>query len=316
MTGKIHALCIEKNDFYLIPYVNDNSPAMTANEASTAAPKPGYSGGTMKMMPPLRGVRHIHILILLLLALSGCVKAPYTERSQFIIVSEQEEAELGAAAFDEIKKKSTLVTAAPDLDMIKRAGKRIAAAAHQPDYRWEFILIKEQTVNAFALPGGKVAFYTGILPFTGGEAGVAVVMGHEVAHALARHGAERLSQQEVVAVGQAALMAAVAGKSTAARDALSKAYGVGAQVGVLLPFSRTQESEADKIGLIIMAKAGYDPSTAVQFWKRMREHSGGKAPPEILSTHPNDEKRIKEIEAFLPVAMDIYRQTLAVSPVR
>ncbi len=248
------------------------------------------------------------LLLALLPLLPGCVKAPYTERTQFMIVSESEETQLGEASFEEIKKKSTLVTASPDLDAIKRVGKRIAAAADRPEYHWEFILIKDKAVNAFALPGGKVAFYTGILPITKDDAGIAVVMGHEVAHALARHGAERLSQQEIMAIGQTALMVAIAGKSPAAQDALLSAYGIGAQVGVLLPFSRTQESEADKIGLILMAKAGYDPRAAVLFWKRMDESSGGKAPPEFLSTHPSDKKRIKEIEDFLPVAMDIYRQ--------
>lgn len=248
------------------------------------------------------------LLLALLPFLPGCVRAPYTERAQFMIVSEPEEMQLGAASFDEIKKKSTLVTASPDLDAIKRVGTRIAAAAARPGYQWEFVLIKDKAVNAFALPGGKVAFYTGILPVTKDDTGIAVVMGHEVAHALARHGAERLSQQEMMAIGQTALMVAIAGKSPAAQDALLSAYGVGAQVGVLLPFSRTQESEADKIGLILMAKAGYDPRAAVLFWKRMDERSGGNAPPEFLSTHPGDKKRIKEIEEFLPVAMDVYRQ--------
>jgi len=249
------------------------------------------------------------VFFVLLLALAGCVRAPYTERAQFIIVSESEEAELGVTTFDEIKKTSTLVSSSPDLDAIKRVGRRIAAAAEKPEYRWEFILIKDKAVNAFALPGGKVAFYTGILPVTKDETGIAVVMGHEVAHALARHGAERLSQREIVAIGQTALMVAIAGKSPAAQDALLSAYGVGAQVGVLLPFSRTQESEADKIGLILMAKAGYDPRAAVSFWKRMEENFKGKAAPELLSTHPSDQRRIKEIEDFLPVAMDIYRQS-------
>lgn len=256
------------------------------------------------------------LFLALFLALSGCVRAPYTERAQFIIVSESEEAELGVATFDEIKRKSTLVSPSPDLDIIKRVGSRIAAAADKPGYRWEFILIKDKAANAFALPGGKVAFYTGILPVTKDEAGAAVVMGHEVAHALARHGAERLSQREIVSIGQTALMVAIAGKSPVAQDALLGAYGIGAQVGVMLPFSRTQESEADKIGLILMAKAGYDPRAAVLFWKRMDELSGGKASPELLSTHPNDQRRIKEIEDFLPVAMDIYRQGASGGTVR
>jgi metalloendopeptidase OMA1, mitochondrial len=256
----------------------------------------------------LRG--QIFLLILLVMALAGCVKAPYTERSQFIIVSEPEETQLGLTSFDDVKKTSTMVSSGPDLDMLKRVGKRIAEAADRPNYNWEFVLIQDKQVNAFALPGGKVAFYTGILPFTKDEQGAAVVMGHEVAHALARHGAERMSQQEVVAIGQTALMVAVAGKAPAAREALMSAYGVGANVGLLLPFSRTQESEADKIGLMLMAKAGYDPRAAVSFWKRMAENSDGKTQIELLATHPNDARRIKDIEEFMPVAMDVYRQNV------
>lgn len=250
------------------------------------------------------------LLIFFLLALSaGCVKAPYTEREQFIMMSRQEEIELGAAAFADIRKKSVTSSDPEENALLRRVGKRIAVAADQPDFNWEFILIDDKkTVNAFALPGGKVSFYTGILPICRDDIGVAVVMGHEVAHVLARHGAERMSQQRLFAIGQAALLAAVGGRDPATQEAVLNAYGIGAHVGVLLPYSRTQESEADKIGLILMAKAGYDPYAAVDFWKRMLEQSKGRKSFELLATHPGDEKRIREIEAFLPIAMEYYNR--------
>jgi predicted Zn-dependent protease len=227
-----------------------------------------------------------------------------------MLISEAQEVKIGEALFEKVKDKEKLSTDRKKVALLEKVGKRIAAAAEREDYDWEFILIKSKDVNAFALPGGKVAFYTGILPLTADETGIAVVMGHEVAHVLARHGAERLSQQEMLMLGQAALSVALNGRSPASRDAIFRAYGLGAQIGVMLPYSRTHEAEADKIGLILMAKAGYDPRAAVAFWKRMAENSKGKAPPEILSTHPSDERRIKEIEEFMPIAMEYYKEAM------
>lgn len=247
-------------------------------------------------------------LLVQFLFIWGCAQTPYTERQQLMLVSESDEDRIGAALFEKVKEEEKLSTNPVENALIEKVGKRIAAAADKPGYDWEFVLIKSDQSNAFALPGGKVAFYTGILPLTEDEAGVAVVMGHEVAHALARHGAERLSQQQILVIGQAALSIALSGQNPAAAEALMQAYGLGAQVGVLLPYSRTHEAEADKIGLILMAKAGYDPRAAVDFWKRMAEKSGGKSPPELLSTHPSDRRRIKEIEAFMPVAMQYYEE--------
>jgi len=242
---------------------------------------------------------------LALVILAGCATVPYTNRKQFSLVSPAQEDQLGAQAYEEAKKTSKLSTDAAATEMIKRVGKRVAAVAERPDFKWEFILIDDpKTPNAWCLPGGRVAFYTGILPITKDENGVAVVMAHEVAHALAHHGAERMSQQ--MAVGFLQDLAVQGGliKNQAALNAVNLAYGVG----VGLPHGRSQESEADRIGLILMAKAGYDPRTAIEFWKRMGAASGGGKPPEFLSTHPSDETRIKRIQEQLPEALQYYKQ--------
>ncbi|RME73589.1 MAG: M48 family peptidase, partial [Planctomycetota bacterium] len=176
------------------------------------------------------------------------------------------------------------------------------------NYDWEFRVIDApDTVNAFCLPGGKVAFYTGILPICQNEAGVAVVMGHEVAHALARHGAERISQSLVLNLGIAAISAA-ASKDPETREEIAAALGVGTALTIALPFSRKQESEADYIGLMLMAKAGYDPREAPKFWKRMEAASNGEQPPEFLSTHPSHERRIEDLEDAMPEAMEYYHE--------
>lgn len=258
--------------------------------------------------PTAKRNRVLYALLLSLLFICGCATAPYTERQQLMLISEEQEVKIGEALFAKVKEEEKTSADSEKAAILEKVGKRIAAAAQRPDYEWEFILIQSKDVNAFALPGGKVAFYTGILPLTVDETGIAVVMGHEVAHVLARHGAERLSQQEVLMLGQAALSVALTGRDPGARDAIFRAYGLGAQIGVMLPYSRTHEAEADKIGLILMAKAGYDPRAAVGFWKRMAENSKGNKPPEILSTHPGDERRIKEIEEFMPVAMQYYEE--------
>jgi predicted Zn-dependent protease len=196
--------------------------------------------------------------------------------------------------------------------MVRRVGERLAAAADKPDYKWEFNLIDDpKTVNAWCLPGGKVAVYSGILPVTQDENGLAVVLGHEISHALARHGAERMSQGLLAQLGGAALSVALANRPGETQQLAQQAYGAGAQVGVLLPFSRAQESEADHIGLILMAKAGYDPATAVGFWTRMSQQKGaggGGGLERYLSTHPPDVQRIKDIQRELPEAEKYYRR--------
>jgi predicted Zn-dependent protease len=250
-----------------------------------------------------------YICFLLLAAvLAGCATVPYTNRRQFNIVSDSEEYKMGLQAYQETLSKAKLSTDAQASAMVVRVGQRIAAAAERPDFDWQFKLIDEpKTVNAFCLPGGRVAVYTGILPLTENEEGLAVVMSHEVAHALAHHGAERMSQGELVNLGGAALQVGMANKDPAVQQQVMGAFGLGASVGVLLPFSRSHEAEADHIGLILMAKAGYDPRAAVPFWQRM-EAAGGQKPPEFLSTHPSDATRIKKIQAELPEALTYYKE--------
>lgn len=240
--------------------------------------------------------------------LAACATVPYTNRHQLNLVSEPEEAKLGQDAYADALKKSPVTTNADYQRRVREVGARIAKAADKPDYKWEFNALQGKEVNAWCLPGGKVAFYEAIMPICGDDNGIAVVMGHEVAHALAHHGAERMSQgmgAEIVAQ----IISVGLGKSDpAVQKGVLQAYGVGANVGVLLPFGRAQESEADHIGLILMAKAGYDPKTAVGFWQRMEQNSkGGQKPPEFLSTHPSDEKRIKQIQDWLPEALSFYK---------
>lgn len=252
------------------------------------------------------------VALLALLAIPSCATVPYTHRSQLLLVSESEEAKLGAAAYEEILKKSR-IDRDPQINAVVRAvGERIARAVNKPEYQWEFTVIDDpKQVNAFALPGGKVAVYTGLLPVAKDEAGLAVVMGHEVAHVLARHGAERMSQGLLLQIGAVGLSVALGGSSPATRDAIFQAYGLGAQVGVLLPFSRSQEAEADHIGMILMARSGYDPAAALDLWKRMEAKTGGKGPPEFLSTHPSYQTRQQNIEEWLPEARSYYTPELA-----
>lgn len=243
------------------------------------------------------------VLFLLLAAAAACQSVPYTKRSRLVLVSAGEEAALGRNAYKEELSKARLSTDAAATAMVRRVGERIAAAADKPDFNWEFNLIDDpKTVNAWCLPGGKVAVYSGILPITRDEEGLAVVMGHEIAHALARHGSERMSQGLLAQLGGVALGAAMASKPEATQQLAQQAYGAGATVGVLLPFSRAHESEADRIGLILMAKAGYEPGAAAGFWGRMAQAGGKDSTPEFLRTHPADAKRIADIEKHLPEA--------------
>ncbi|NGZ08689.1 MAG: M48 family peptidase [Nitrospira sp. LK70] len=249
--------------------------------------------------------------------LAGCVRAPGTARDQFIYISEEKEIEMGISAYHELLRKAPLSDDIEVNEMVNRVGQRIAAVAKKPEYQWEFAIIRDdRMINAFALPGGKVAVFTGILKITKNEDGLATVIGHEVAHALQRHGAERYSRSILETIGQVGALAAGAavGRPDAAIAAMS-AYGVG----VSLPFGRRQESEADYIGLKLMAQAGFDPREAVPFWERMSgcprqmidkvcfrsQHNI----PEFLSTHPSDLSRINQIEAWLPEAMKYYHAT-------
>jgi predicted Zn-dependent protease len=242
--------------------------------------------------------------LLVALALTACTRTPYTQRSQLILVSQSDELQLGAQAFQQVLKESRVVDSPAVAGPVQAVGQRIAQVANRPDYRWQFAVIDDPSqVNAFCLPGGKVAVYTGLFPVAHDTNGLAVVMGHEVAHALARHGAERISQSMLAEAGGTLLGAFVGGGPGA--SAVMAAYGLGAQVGVLLPYGRTQESEADHIGLILMAKAGYDPRGALAFWQRMDSAGGGKT-PEFLSTHPGHGTRQSQIAQWLPEAIPLY----------
>jgi predicted Zn-dependent protease len=207
-----------------------------------------------------------------------------------------------------VLRKAKLSTDPALNEKVGRVGTRIAEATGRKDLQWEFKVIEDQQANAFALPGGKVAVYTGILPITRDDAGLAAVLGHEVAHAIARHGAERLSQDLLVQVGLAGTMTALSNRDPKTVQSVGALLGAGASVGLLLPWGRGQESEADHLGLIYMAKAGYDPHAARDLWVRMAEASKGSGkPPEFLSTHPSEATRIKQIEGWLPEAMQYYR---------
>ncbi len=249
-------------------------------------------------------------VLLLCAALVGfsCQAVEYTGRSQVNLVSEGDEKKLGVDAYDDILKKTPLSKNQAWQAQLKRVGQRISAAAAKPEYEWAFNVLAGKDVNAFCLPGGKVAFWEGIMPVAQDDAGVAVVMGHEVAHALARHGAERMSQSMGAQIVGQVLGAGVGMVNPAYTEAFSQAYGLGVNVAVILPWGRAQESEADQIGLILMAKAGYDPSAAVGFWERMAKVKQGGSPSEFLSTHPSDDTRIAQIKQWLPEAMKYYNK--------
>lgn len=260
--------------------------------------------------------RQSGILVGLLFLCAVCTTVPYTQRTQFIALSESEEMQMGVAAFREVVKKERIVREPDFVAVVERVGRRIARAAEKPNYDWEFVVIDDaRSVNAFALPGGKVAVYTGLFPVARDEAGLAAVIGHEVAHALARHGAERMSRSLLVEIAAAGVSAAVGDASPTTQRGILQAFGLGAQVGVLLPFSRSQEAEADRIGMILMAKAGYDPAAALELWRRMEEHGQG-GPPEFLSTHPAYDTRQRNIASWMEEARGYYRPdpTVTIAP--
>jgi predicted Zn-dependent protease len=248
------------------------------------------------------------LLALILLAAVACQTVPGTGRRQIMLLPEGTELQMGIDAYQQILAKAKLSTDPQANAQVTRVGQRIAEATGRTDYKWEFKVIDDKQVNAFALPGGKVAVYTGILPVTRDDAGLAAVLGHEVSHAVARHGGERVSQSLVVQTGLAATQIAMSRGDPQTVQLVTAALGAGAAVGLLLPWSRAQESEADHLGLIYMAKAGYHPSAARDFWVRMAEAGRGQAkPPEFLSTHPAPETRIRQIEAWIPEALKHYQ---------
>ncbi|MBI4635817.1 MAG: M48 family metallopeptidase [Candidatus Rokubacteria bacterium] len=246
-------------------------------------------------------------LTLLVTAAAACQTVPVTGRSQLMLLSEPAEIQMGLDAYREVLRKSKVSTDPALNERVTRVGRRIAEATGRTDYKWEFKVIEDKQANAFCLPGGKVAVYTGILPITRDDAGLAAVLGHEVAHAIARHGGERVSQALAVQGGLAAVQVGMARSDPRTVQQVSSLLGAGASVGLMLPWSRSQESEADHLGLIFMAKAGYHPSAARDLWVRMGEASHGQQPPEFLSTHPSSETRIRQIEGWIPEALKYYK---------
>ena len=253
------------------------------------------------------------------LLLWSCSTVPVTGRKQLDLVPNSTMLSTSFQEYDKFLKEHKLSTNEEQTQMVKRVGTRIQKAVEDyfarqglsdelKGYAWEFKLVESEEVNAWCMPGGKVVVYTGILPLTKDESGLATVMGHEIAHAVAKHGNERMSQALVTQMGGAALSVALQKNPAQTRELWMKAFGVGAEVGVLLPYSRLQESEADRLGLIFMAMAGYDPNNAVVFWQRMAKKKGGQAPPGLLSTHPSDEARISKIKELLPEAMQYYQR--------
>ena len=235
---------------------------------------------------------------------------PHTGRTQLVEMNRDQEAALGLQSYNTILSKSDVVEHGDAVDLVRGIGRRIAvaAASDDPGFEWEYNVIRSDQANAFALPGGKVAVYTGILPVVENADGLAVVMGHEIAHAIARHGAERMAMQKLVRLGQVAAGVSVMDMDAGQQRAIMGVLGAGAQFGLLLPFSRNHESEADYIGLIFLARACFDPTEAPKLWQRMGQHSQGKSPPEWQSTHPASETRIRQFNKWMPEALEVYRQ--------
>lgn len=254
-----------------------------------------------------------------LAGLAGCETNPYTGRSQLLMTSVDQEMQMGAQAYSQVKNDPKMHQPQDprEIEPVRRVAARIIEAAKRSKYggmanqfQWEVTVIKDdKTMNAFALPGGKIAVYTGIFSVAKTEAGLAAVLGHEVTHALARHGAERMSQGQLTNAALQVLgtAAGAAGGNAMLGQATMAALGAGAQVGVLLPFSRKHESEADYIGILLAADAGYDPRESVHLWERMEQMSGSKGPAEFLSTHPGHETRIEQLKKWMPEAMAIYQ---------
>jgi predicted Zn-dependent protease len=258
----------------------------------------------------------VSALVMVAVLLAACATVPITGRRQLSLISDAEMNAMSFQQYDQVIAESKLSTDPEATAMVRRVGVRIQAAVEKyfrdngnssqlDGYQWEFNLIESDEVNAWCMPGGKVAFYTGILPICRDDAGVAVVMGHEVAHAIAKHGSERMSHQMALQMGGMALSEATRNEPERTQSLYMSVFAVGAQFGAMLPYSRQHESEADHLGLIFMAMAGYDPREAPKFWERM---SGGAAPPEFMSTHPSDETRIRELDQNMAEALGYYRK--------
>ena len=260
--------------------------------------------------------------LVLLFCMAGCAEVPLSHRKGLHMLPESQMLSLSFQQYRQILKKSKLCTDPAKTRLVRKVGKRIARAAEEflrdsgmgaevKNYHWEFNVIQDdKVVNAWCMPGGKIVVYTGILPVTQNENGLAVVVGHEVGHAIARHGNERMSQALLASMGGAALSVAIRKQPKTTRRLYMAAFGMGAGIGFLLPYSRIHESEADRIGLTLMARAGYDPRGALAFWERMRKREHGSRPPEFLSTHPAPEARIAALKHYISEALPYYEQSL------
>jgi len=259
------------------------------------------------------------VLCGLLLLLSGCTEVAITGRRQFNLVPDSMINSMAFQSYGEFLSQNKLSNDFSKTQMVKRVGGRIQKAVEQycannnikdrlTGYQWEFNLIEDDSLNAWAMPGGKVVVYTGLLKVTQTEAGLATVISHEIGHVFAKHGAERMTQGLLVDLGGMALSEALANKPAQTQNLFKQSYGIGTQLGLLLPYSRVHENEADHLGLIFMAMAGYNPNEAVNFWQRMALAKQGPQPLEILSTHPADSTRISNLQRLLPEAMQYYRQ--------
>jgi predicted Zn-dependent protease len=273
------------------------------------------NAGWLRLLPIAIG-----FVVIAVIATRGCQEGPFG-RSRVITMSPEQELQLGRQAYQQIlsKERGNLVHGDPVVEQVRDVGNRLRRAAEDPEVlktigvgkdlklEWEFNVIRSRQVNAFCLPGGKVAVYTGILPVCRTEAGLAVVMGHEIGHALARHGAERMAEKELMQIGLVAAASSLGSVDPQKQQMIYAVLGAGAEVGVLLPFSRKHESEADHIGIILMAAAGYDPDEAPRFWMRMAEASKGGGGPGFLSTHPSHETRIHDLQRWAAEARPFYQ---------
>lgn len=259
-------------------------------------------------------IRNFIIMVFAVLTMAGCKTNPFTGEKNLNFVSNAQLFPSSFAQYDQFLSENQVVTGTTESQMVKNVGQKIVTAAERwlnangyqgylNDFAWEFNLVKDEAVNAWAMPGGKVVAYTGILPVAQTETGLATVMAHEVAHALADHGAQRMSAAQLQQLGAVAGSVAVSGRSEQTQQIFAQAYGLGSQLGVMLPFSRGHETEADRIGLTIMAIAGYNPAEAAELWRRMAAQSDGQAPPEFLSTHPSNQTRINNLSKWAPEAI-------------
>ncbi len=266
-------------------------------------------------------MKNIKIILIAIIGiwLIACSTVPITGRHQLNLLPQETMLAMSLSEYDQFLKENQLSNNPVQTRMVKRVGSRIQKAVEQffaqndmsdklSDYTWEFNLVENNEINAWCMPGGKVVVYTGILPLTKDEAGLAVVMGHEIAHAVAQHGNERMSQGLIAQMGGIALSTAIETKPAATQQIWMAVYGLGAQYGLMLPYSRLHENEADHLGLIFISMAGYDPNAAVDFWQRMAAQKKGQTPPEFLSTHPSDKNRIQNIQSRIPEAMGYYKK--------